>query len=80
MLDQLLDLLESAEIHDLGQPYFVGMPHHPAHPPYLHRIHETPGAKSILEFEEIARSFGHTLGIDTGQKVFHRSRSRRDGS
>ena len=22
-------------IFDLGQPYFVGMPHHPAHPPFL---------------------------------------------
>jgi len=24
-----------ARIFDLGQPYFVGMPHHPAHPPFL---------------------------------------------
>jgi kynurenine formamidase len=24
-----------ARVFDLGQPYFVGMPHHPAHPPYL---------------------------------------------
>jgi kynurenine formamidase len=23
------------KIYDLGQPYFVGMPHHPAHPPFL---------------------------------------------
>ena len=48
--------------------------------PYLHRIHETPGAKSILEFEEIARTFGQTLGIDSGQKAFQRHRKRRDGS
>src|SRR5690606_13234470 len=47
---------------------------------YLHRIHETPGAKSILEFEEIARSFGQTLGIETGEKTFHRHRKHRDGS
>ena len=24
-----------ARVFDLGQPYFVGMPHHPAHPPFL---------------------------------------------
>lgn len=23
------------KIYDLGQPYFAGMPHHPAHPPFL---------------------------------------------
>ena len=25
----------NARVFDLGQPYFVGMPHHPAHPPFL---------------------------------------------
>jgi kynurenine formamidase len=23
------------KLYDLGQPYFVGMPHHPSHPPFL---------------------------------------------
>ena len=31
----LLALLQSSKIYDLAQPYFVGMPHHPVHPPYL---------------------------------------------
>jgi kynurenine formamidase len=31
----LLALLQSAKVYDLAQPYFVGMPHHPVHPPYL---------------------------------------------
>ena len=26
---------ESSRVFDLAQPYFVGMPHHPAHPPFL---------------------------------------------
>jgi kynurenine formamidase len=26
---------ENSRVFDLGQPYFVGMPHHPAHPPFL---------------------------------------------
>lgn len=48
--------------------------------PYLHRIHEPPSAKSILEFEDIARTFGQTLGVETGEKTFHRHRKRRDGT
>ena len=31
----LLQNLLSARVYDLGQPYFVGMPHHPSHPPFL---------------------------------------------
>jgi kynurenine formamidase len=26
---------ENSRVFDLAQPYFVGMPHHPAHPPFL---------------------------------------------
>ena len=29
------DLLSGARVFDLAQPYFVGMPHHPSHPPFL---------------------------------------------
>jgi kynurenine formamidase len=32
---QLLEHLNSARVYDLGQPYFAGMPHWPAHPPFL---------------------------------------------
>jgi ribonuclease R len=30
----------------------------------LHRIHEKPDARKVLEFEELARAFGYTLGIE----------------
>jgi kynurenine formamidase len=30
-----LNDLAGAKIYDLAQPYFVGMPHHPVHPPFL---------------------------------------------
>jgi kynurenine formamidase len=30
-----LDWLARAKVYDLSQPYFVGMPHHPSHPPFL---------------------------------------------
>ena len=34
-MNNLLDLIQSAKVYDLAQPYFTGMPHHPVHPPYL---------------------------------------------
>jgi len=34
-MNQLFALLQGARVFDLAQPYFVGMPHHPAHPPFL---------------------------------------------
>lgn len=30
----------------------------------LHRVHEKPDAKKILEFEELAHTFGYTLGVE----------------
>jgi kynurenine formamidase len=34
-MPQLLELLSAARVYDLGQPYYVGMPHYPTHPPFL---------------------------------------------
>ena len=34
----LLDCLTGAKVYDLAQPYFVGMPHHPSHPPFLYSL------------------------------------------
>jgi kynurenine formamidase len=34
-MQQLLAQLNAARVYDLGQPYFAGMPHWPAHPPFL---------------------------------------------
>ncbi len=31
---------------------------------FLHRVHEKPDAKRVLEFEELAHAFGYTLGIE----------------
>src|SRR6266849_7823191 len=30
----------------------------------LHRVHEKPDARKVLEFEELARAFGYTLGVE----------------
>ncbi len=34
----VIDCLTRAKVYDLGQPYFVGMPHHPSHPPFLYSL------------------------------------------
>ena len=39
----LLELLNSARVYDLAQPYFVGMPHHPVHPPFLFSLTKMHG-------------------------------------
>jgi len=30
----------------------------------LHRVHEKPDARKVLEFEEVAKAFGYTLGVE----------------
>ncbi|MFN0104562.1 MAG: cyclase family protein [Bryobacteraceae bacterium] len=43
-VDQTLsNLALNARIYDLAQPYFVGMPHHPSHPPYLFSLTKKHG-------------------------------------
>jgi len=32
--------------------------------PSLHRVHEKPDAKKVLEFEELARAFGYSFGVE----------------
>jgi len=43
-VDQTLsNIALNARIYDLAQPYFVGMPHHPSHPPYLFSLTKKHG-------------------------------------
>jgi kynurenine formamidase len=37
-MSELLELLSSARIYELAQPYFTGMPHFPTHPPFLYSL------------------------------------------
>lgn len=43
MIQQTLNLLNNLKVYDLAQPYTVGMPHHPAHPPFLFCMSKTHG-------------------------------------
>jgi ribonuclease R len=40
--------------------------------PLLHRVHEKPEAKKVLEFEEIAARFGYSLGVQLPPARRHR--------
>jgi kynurenine formamidase len=42
-MPDLLDLIGAAKVYDLAQPYFVGMPHHPVHPPFLFGLVKSHG-------------------------------------
>src|SRR5258708_8641118 len=42
-MSDLLKQLQAAKLYDLGQPYFVGMPHHPVHPPFLYSLTKKHG-------------------------------------
>ncbi len=42
-MKELLSLLSRARVYDLAQPYYVGMPHHPVHPPFLFSINKKHG-------------------------------------
>jgi kynurenine formamidase len=42
-LEDLLRLTSTARMFDLAQPWFVGMPHHPSHPPFLFSLNKKHG-------------------------------------
>jgi kynurenine formamidase len=60
---RLLDVVTGAKLYDLSQPYFVGMPHYPTHPPFLFsltRAHgEYPGPEGHSSSAEAIALGGH---------------------
>ena len=38
--------MKNTKPYDLGQPYFIGMPHYPTHPPYLYSLTKQHGEVS----------------------------------
>src|ERR1700704_2289710 len=41
--ESLLALISGAKVYDLAQSYFIGMPHHPVHPPFLFSLTKMHG-------------------------------------
>jgi kynurenine formamidase len=56
------------KIYDLGQPYYVGMPHHPAHPPFLRSLNKLHG-ESVLANGASSSSETITLGGHVGTHI-----------
>jgi ribonuclease R len=48
--------------------------------PALYRIHEQPDPQRVLEFEDLAATFGYSLGVHVPTKRLPYTRRRRDGS
>ena len=55
-------------IYDLAQPYFVGMPHFPTHPPYLHGLTKVHG-EFMFDGGGSSASDAIALGSHTGTHI-----------
>ena len=55
-------------LYDLGQPYYVGMPHHPVHPPYLFGLVKQHG-DAVLDNGASSASEALTLGGHVGTHI-----------
>ena len=64
---ELLRLLRHARTFDLAQPYYVGMPHHPNHPPYLYGLSKAHGDNSFEGVSAAAESIA--LGGHVGTHI-----------
>lgn len=59
-----IDLITGVRTYDLSQPYFLGMPHHPNHPPYLFSLTKKHGdfvhASGMSSAADSIAMSGHT--------------------
>jgi kynurenine formamidase len=58
----------SDKIYDLGQPYFIGMPHYPTHSPYLYSLTKVHG-EFVLDNGASSASETVTLGTHVGTHI-----------
>jgi kynurenine formamidase len=64
----LIETLAGARVFDLAQPYFVGMPHHPSHPPYLYSLVKQHG-EYVGPGEVSSASDAISLGSHVGTHI-----------
>jgi len=67
-MTELLNLIGKAKVYDLSQPYFVGMPHHPAHPPFLFSLSKKHG-DYVIAGEVSSAAEAITLGGHVGTHI-----------
>ncbi len=63
-----LESLCAARLYDLGQPYFVGMPHFPTHPPFLYSLTKGHG-DIVLKNGASSAAEAITLGSHVGTHI-----------
>lgn len=63
----LLENLRECRTIDLAQPYYVGMPHHPHHPPFLYGLSKAHGEFSRHDVSAAAESIA--LGGHVGTHI-----------
>jgi len=61
-MEPFFNLIRDAKVYDLAQPYFVGMPHYPTHPPFLYSLTKKHGE---LQFEGGASSAAEAIALGT---------------
>jgi len=67
-MTDLASAIGASKVYDLGQPFFVGMPHHPAHPPYLYSLNKLHG-EFVLDNGASSSSETVTLGGHVGTHI-----------
>lgn len=67
-MDELLAGLARAQIYDLAQPYYTGMPHHPNHPPFLFALNKKHG-DYVARNGSSSASEGLALGGHVGTHI-----------
>ncbi len=64
---ELLRQIEECRSIDLAQPYYVGMPHHPSHPPFLYGLSKAHGDATCEGVSAAAESIA--LGGHVGTHI-----------
>jgi kynurenine formamidase len=65
---ELLDRIRASKVYDLAQPYFVGMPHYPSHPPFLFGLTKKHG-DLVLEGGVSSSADSIALGTHVGTHI-----------
>ncbi len=70
--------MTNARVYDLGQPYFLGMPHFPTHPPFMMSLTKRHG-DYVLSNGVSSAADAITLGTHTGTHIDALCHFSRDG-
>ena len=65
------------KIYDLAQPYFIGMPHHPSHPPFLRSLNKMHGEYALGDASSSSETI--TFGGHVGTHIDALSHFSRGG-